>query len=309
MQKSEGNGRKLIIYAVLLAIIFVMIPVFYWIAVTHDEENRNRLLIDVYYLDTVTFNLINEPHNIRQGTEEEMIRAAYAMLSNEPNNANLRSVVPYALSLNEDGIQLSGRTARLDFDESYFDMPPSEEIPFLSAVTWTLTGFDFVLNILITVDGQFLDSTSGTRINNLNRTLVSLNETINPDKEEPYILTLYIPNDNNNLSRVARMVYINPDLPITRFIVEELLPSDVRLLVTPHTEGDICTVNLSMNFLDRLAADPVQERLLIYSIVNSLVELDGISKVQFLFDSGKADEITGEVDINQVFERDETLIE
>ena len=98
-----------------------------------------------------------------------------------------------------------------------------------------------------------------------------------------------------------REKYYSTNIPIERFVLEELIagpsgqvegiyPSvnNTTKLVNVMTKDGICYVNLDENFLT--AVNNVSKELAIYSIVNSLVELSTVNKVQIL--------INGEIPAN-----------
>lgn len=52
----------------------------------------------------------------------------------------------------------------------------------------------------------------------------------------------------------------------------------------------------------------VPEKLTIYSIVNSLTEVNTVNKVQFLIEGEKINEYNGDMDFSKTFERNNELI-
>ena len=68
----------------------------------------------------------------------------------------------------------------------------------------------------------------------------------------------------------------------------------------------MCFVNFKSGFVEKNSGDAKKEKLIIYSIVNSLCEIDTVSSVQFLVD-GKKIEKFGNIDILNTFTKDENI--
>ncbi len=103
-----------------------------------------------------------------------------------------------------------------------------------------------------------------------------------------------------------------------RFIVEELilgpeksemypvLPNGIKLRSVSIDNG-ICTVDYSYDFLEMLPQNAREERIAIYSVVNSLTELDDIDWVQFTVNGQRLGYYLY-YDLSAPIERDETAI-
>ncbi len=71
------------------------------------------------------------------------------------------------------------------------------------------------------------------------------------------------------------------------------------------TEDGLCTVDLSAEFIEK--SGTANERMAIYSVVNTLCGLDGVDKVQFLID-GKKIMIFGSYIFDEPFEADKSIV-
>ncbi len=84
------------------------------------------------------------------------------------------------------------------------------------------------------------------------------------------------------------------------------IPDDTKLL-SVETKSGVCTVNFSKEFIENSPGGTAAERMAIYSVVNTLTELDWIEKVQFLVE-GKKEEIYTHAIFDEPFSRDESII-
>ena len=116
-------------------------------------------------------------------------------------------------------------------------------------------------------------------------------------------LTLYYADsDGERLIKTVRNVEYNTNISVEKLVVEQLIAGTdiegLRGTINPQTEiinvtvkDGICYVNLSADFI--IPADGIRQELTLYSIVDSLAELSGVSKVQFSID-GNSDIVLGD---------------
>jgi len=98
-------------------------------------------------------------------------------------------------------------------------------------------------------------------------------------------------------------------------IINEFKPDGVIFPIPPETvihrvivDGDHFWVDFSIDFIDRFEGDRSLARLMIYSIVNTLVADIPRRRVNFMIDGRQHEEFHGIANFDQPFERDETLL-
>jgi len=139
-----------------------------------------------------------------------------------------------------------------------------------------------------------------------------------PDKTR-YELKLYFGNGQNNSLVVERRVIISSDQIEEKVIMEELMKGPRNKLLNPSippetqlisikTVNDICYVNLSSRFLDIYRWGKMNEAITIWSIVNSLTELNYIDAVQILVEGNKEDVFEKFYSLKEPFQRNEELM-
>ncbi len=109
------------------------------------------------------------------------------------------------------------------------------------------------------------------------------------------------------------------DEPLEAVIVRELIkgrgkeglsrtvPEGTRLLSVSVVDG-VAYVNFSREFQNKHWGGTAGERMTIYSVVNSLCELPGIDKVQFLLEGEKQESILGHMGTTVLIAPDRDLI-
>lgn len=146
------------------------------------------------------------------------------------------------------------------------------------------------------------------------------NEVIDPlPKAEYQEVTLYFPNreyietGDESLEKLGteKRVVEYGDIPLEESIVKELMkgpedtekfstgiPSSAKLLGVEVAEGT-AFVNFES---EGMYGGSLQETFTIFQIVDSLLELDSVERVQFLIDGKKAESLMGHYSIEEPFE-------
>lgn len=132
-------------------------------------------------------------------------------------------------------------------------------------------------------------------------------------------ITVYFANpDGNILKEYRKVVEISNNTSLPRLVMETLIEgpqseeyratvsSDVKIQKISVKDG-ICYVDLSDEFYD--SKDTLSNDIIVYSIVNSLVELPNVTKVQFLRNGEKQSLFRESLPFDGLFERKLDLIE
>ncbi len=86
------------------------------------------------------------------------------------------------------------------------------------------------------------------------------------------------------------------------------VPAEAKLLSPVSIKNKVATVDFSKEFKSKHAGGKDAERMTIYSIVNSLTEIDEIENVKFLIDSKAQKEYMGNFKFDALFPRSTQLI-
>ena len=131
-------------------------------------------------------------------------------------------------------------------------------------------------------------------------------------------LYMYFANASGDrlVARTETVTY-NAHTAPDRVVVENLIKgpknTDVFKTLDPSTKinsvttrNGICYVNLGKGFLNKKTN--VTDEVMLYSLVNSLTQLESVNKVKILID-GKEDIRLGEFDLSDLYERNLEMIE
>lgn len=151
-----------------------------------------------------------------------------------------------------------------------------------------------ILLIIIFVAGFFIIKYVKNKKNNVQKEFTP-EEEISEDQNRNTIVTLYFPDKDTNLLKTeARLVSIQ-DLMVSPYNViiellvggpknqnlESVIPENVKLLKS-SLDGDCLTLDFSEEFMNYNKENDMSKEHLIYSIVNTITELNEVNRVKFL---------------------------
>lgn len=273
-----------------------------------QEEPTGENVYQIYVVSNTETKVEAHTHVMTATEPEDMLEELVECLSTQPDKLEYK--VPFAMGFEILSMSLNESKLMLNVDGAYMNMPATTEVLVRAAIVRTLTQLPNVRYVAITVEGQELFDKAGEVVG-----LMSADTFINNDGNEintyePTRIKLYFANESGDkLIGAYREKYYSTNVPLERFVVEELIagpsgkvaglyPSinpEVKV-ISVMTKDGICYVNLDASFLT--VVNNVSTEISIYSLVNSLVELSTINKVQILI-NGEVPESFG----NAAFER------
>lgn len=301
-----------LVLGLILCIILIPCGMLIYGAIYGDSSDK----AEIYY---TTPNYILKAQKTKISEELPPEEAAMQLLSamKEPSKKDgISPAVPEDIEFLS--VRLEEGTAYVNISGTYFEMKSAQEVLCRSALVWTLTSLDFVDSVVLNIEGVPLRNDEGMEIGHMDRQNVLLNPEISADATEYAILKLYFANESGtDLIVEDRVVEVSANQPKEKTIMEQLIagplesgsyatiPSDTKLREITTTNDGICYVNLSQEFLTKPSS--VSEVLTIYSIVNSLCELDNVDRVQFLIEGEKVETFRGRNDFGTPYTAVESL--
>lgn len=264
------------------------------------KEDSNLLKYPIYYISNSETKVVMHEHVMQSVTEEGQLEELIDNLSKVPDKLEYKA--PLAMGFQVLEVSVSDGTVSLDMDQAYKDMPATTEVLVRAAIVRTLTQLPHINYVGITVNGEQLYDNAGEPVGWMNAEQFIDNDGNEINTYEWTKVKLYFANaEGDKLIAASREKYYSTNTPLERFVVEELISgpgstvegiyptiNPETKIVNIMTKDGICYVNLDSSFLT--VVNNVSTEISIYSIVNSLVELSNINKVQIL--------INGEVPAN-----------
>ncbi len=134
-------------------------------------------------------------------------------------------------------------------------------------------------------------------------------------------VNIYFPDENvMYMEAEERIIEGEDDIDYAAAIIDEILKGPVNKNLNPAIRGEVkvlsvaidenglCTIDLSKEFETYNTGGSAMESMAIYSVVNSLCELDSIEKVKINIDGDEDAEYGGHFLLDEPFEPDKNLI-
>lgn len=272
------------------------------------QEPQGENVYQIYVVSNSETRVEAHAREMEHTKGEEGLQELLQCLSVTPEMLEYKA--PFSMGFQLLDWNLEEGKLQLNVDRAYLDLPATTEVLVRAALVRTLTQLPEVKYVGISVEGSQLFDNAGEAVG-----WMSAEQFINNDGNEinTYELTrvkLYFANESGDkLIAAYREKYYSTNVPLERFVVEELIagpsgrieglyPSinpEVKI-VSVMTKDGICYVNLDSSFLT--VVNNVSTEVSVYSIVNSLVELSTVNKVQILIDGQVPAEFS-----NSTFER------
>ena len=249
----------------------------------------------IYYVNNDATKVVSESFEpVNKQDKKEMVNEFISELTVDPTNPDYQRALPAE-------IEILGYTFGeadqliLNFSASYYtSLTGVREILTRAAVVKTFCQIEGIEYVEFNVMGRLL--ASGEMTVNMMKASDFVETT--GFTQNAYV-TLYFSNkDGNALIESRREVDYDGIISVEQLIINQLIAGPVEReygmistlnpetkLNSVATKDGICYVDFNEKFLENL--NGISEKVTIYSVVNSLVELTNVNKVQFLINNKK----------------------
>ena len=269
---------------------------------TQNTASAQPMMTTVaYYQDNYGYLVpvareIPQQEGVAKATLSLMVKSLYNDM--EAARLGLRTVLPEDTKMELDITR--DKIARIDLSSEAASLPDARsESVMVSAIVQTLTQFDSVDAVEITVDGQKLDALpNGTRISGqLVRGAINL-ESTSLDVAQASSVTLYFPSEDGTLLvPVTRLVAGVPDIdtavlelakgPRASGQLEDALPSGTGLIGVKVVDG-VAEVNFTEDFI-HIVEESDGGRLALKALMLTCSRFDGVRGVRILVEGREYD--------------------
>ena len=295
--------KKTVLFLVVFLVLFLA-------GCQKRDENESKHRYSIYYLNREETKIAEFAYYTSTEEPIKVLGELLAVLGQTPQNVNynetIRNFLVTAYSINEDVVQIT-------VDENYRDMSATTEVLTRAALVRTLTQISGVNYVNMKIGESDLTDSLGGIIGSMTAGQFVDNAGNEINTYENVELTLYFASENGKyLIKALRPVEYNSNISLERLVVEKLIggPTGESLYptVNPNTKilsvtvkDNICYLNLSEEFL--IQQSGVTPEVAIYSIVNTLIELDNVNKVQISVDGNNSVVYRDTFELTTLFER------
>ena len=286
-----------------------------------SKEEPQGTPVDISYLNKSETKLVTERHYLTSTDTKDMIVEVLTLLCSVPDNKELKATLTSGINIIT--YSYDGEQVIVSLGEKYKELSRTTEVLTRAALVRSLTNIPEVNYVMLTVNGESLTDTSGNAIGAMTSDMFVNNAGAQVEAVDSTVtLRLYFANEEGDgLVAVNRELAHNADIsnvPMEKLVVEQLISGpandDTYPTISPDTKlvnitvrDNICYLTFDSAILT--AVNNVTTDVTIYSIVNSLVELSNINKVQISIDGNKDGKFRDKYEASTVFERNLLLVD
>lgn len=304
-------------------LIFTFILLFLFSLVGCTAKETDKVKFNLYFLEEQNNKIVSEIREIEIPNNALPAKIAVQELLKGPNKEGLKSAIPKNTELLD--IKVQNELVKVNFSKEFFELNDisSKNLAIISVVN-TLTDLPDIDKVSIMLEGKDLLSSDGKPYGPLTRKSLNKIDKKKPKKQQTSnidVIVYFSDEEAMYLVPETRKIEVKESdkIYLEKMIVEELLkgpkiethfdtiPKDTKLL-SIKVDDKTAYVDFSKEFKENHPGGSTGEIMTVYSVVNSLTELDSIDKVVFLVEGQKEKTLAGHLIFDEPFGRDETLI-
>ena len=303
---------KIIIPAALLLLVIIGI-----MSYVNYDRTTPKAEVDLYFLNDDGTGIVAEQRTIRYRDDREKVKNTLERLKKGPSNSKRGPVITRGTEINRITFVEAERVI-VDFSDSFLTDDPAKDVLNTYAVVKTLCSTGCVTAVEVTVNGNLVQDRDGNSFEFISASDINL-ETEEYSSEMKDVVLYFADKSGKQLVREERNIKITDLRPVEEYIINELIKgtdsaslqsllSKKTTLISVDIENNICYLNFKSDFIKNNSGSAEHERLVIYSIVNSLTEISNITRVQFYMDGKRVDKF-GSVNIKDFISRNTDIIQ
>ncbi|MBO6130249.1 MAG: GerMN domain-containing protein [Pseudobutyrivibrio sp.] len=280
-------------------------------------NNAKDVGSSLYYVRSDKAGIAPVEYDFSSNDTEGMIKEALKALAEDNTDINMMNTIPAGVDIRH--WELNDGNLSLYLVGDYESLDVYTEILVRAAIVKSLTQIKGVDAVSFYVNDSPLTDSNGDSIGQMTADTFIEDFGQETDSLLSTELTLYFASANG-LSTVAetREVYYSRNVSKERLVIEQLIkgpesnellsaiPSGTKLNSITVSEDGVCIVNFDATIETTITG--ITENVTVYSIVNSLTELDNIKSVKILV-NGETPHISNvDVDLSSSISRNEEII-
>ena len=310
MKTKKSTSLLIIIAVIILVIAFV----FLFKGIFKYFDTKNYANTKLYFANAEKTDLKSVLKPIKKSSDEnEYLKNILNSLLEGPAESGVTAIIPANTRLLS--VKRVDKNIVVNLSSHYLSIDKTDNILARNSIAKTLFEIEGVNSVEILVNSNKLYDSTGKEIGLIlkSQLITGASET----KKQTINLTTYF-SDNAGMYlipevRTVKLIENNLEKAIIQELIKgptsknclSVIPQDTKL-ISIETKDKICFVNFSSEFTSKHSGGSQGEMLTVYSIVNSLTELEHIDKVQFMVEGNKID--NSHFDFFEPIERDESWI-
>ena len=303
-------------------LIVLMLAMFFVVSMSScssQQEEQNRQVKQVYYVNKAETAIVAQNYEIQAELTDvpSVIEELITQLGTIPSKLEYEAPLSGEVSL--INYTYNEGLLTLNFDKKYNNLSTTKEVLVRAAIVRTFTQLDDISSVSFLIDGLPLSDSKGNIIGTMSSDTFIYNAGNEINTYEKVELMLYFANEEGTaLVPVYREVVYNSNISMERLAVEQLLKGpntniayatlnpDAKLNSISVRDG-VCYVDFDSNFLTQ--PNNVTSEVAIYSLVNTLVNITEVNKVQISVNGETNVTFMENINLSNMFERNLDIVE
>ncbi len=253
------------------------------------EKNQ----IYIFFVNTQRTDMFPVPYTLEGDGMSEVVEGIIQYMSYENGTMSYQTPIPTGITYLHNEYDEVQSSVKISFNVVYDTINAESLVFFKTCVAWTILQLEEVESVSISlVDLANPDAETATTLESFDRNSFTMNFGDRSGYKQTGTIVLYFADESGEfLKEYQQTVEISNTTSLARLVVESLingpelegytatLSDEVKINNISVNDG-ICYVDLSDEFYD--TSNPLKNEIIVYSVVNSLVELPTVTKVQFL---------------------------
>lgn len=298
----------------LISLVLVMVLSFLMMGC---ESSSAKTGYKIYYLNTDKSGIAPVSYQFKENDTTGRVEEALEKLKEKSDDIEYMNTIPSGVKVKN--FELNNGSLSLYLVGDYEALDIYTEILVRAAIVKTLVQIKGVDSVSFIVNDTPLVDSSGEAVGLMTADTFIEDFGQETDSLLSTELTLYYASANG-MSTVpeTRQVYYSRNVSIEKLVIDQLLkgpdsdellqaiPTGTKLNSISVSENGVCIVNFDATIESAITG--VTENVTVYSIVNSLTELDNIKQVQILV-NGETPHISNvDTDLSVAISRNEEII-
>ena len=273
----------------------------------------------IYYLNKNETKMTSVSYFSKEKDSAVLVEELFQQLEKTPEDPELRTTIASSVELRD--YEVAEGRLNVDFGQGYMDQKATTEVLVRAAIVRTLCQVDDIDCVTFTINQDALLNQSGLPVGVMSDELFVENTGNEINAYEKVLLTLYFADaSGKSLKKIQREEVYNSNISIEKLVVDKIIngpmldENGVYPTLSPETKvlsvsvkDGVCYVNFDSAFLTR--DNGVSADVTIYSLVNSLIELNNVNKVQISIDGDTDVTYKESVSLKKPLERKFELVE
>ena len=305
-------------YMLVLLLVAVLVCILTCGLAGCKEKDVSGEKVEISYLNKGETKLVTETHYLQGATTKEKIVEVLTLLCSVPDNKELKPI--FSGTSNIINYSYEDEQVTVSLSDKYKEFSKTTEVLTRAAIVRSLTMIPQVKYVMLTINGEPLTDDAGNPVGIMTGDMFVDNEQMK--NYEKVTLRLYFANESGDkLVPINRELVHNIDasnVSMEKLVLEQLISGPVNdesyptispsaKLLSVTVKDGVCYINFDSSILTPV--NNVTNDVTIYSIVNSLVEISNINKVQISIDGNKEVKFRDKYDLTTLFERNLELVQ